>query len=239
MDSQENFAADAERLLDQLVDGELTGEERRQLLLKLDNQTDGWRRCALAFLEAQAWGKECRALTSTPVKEPTVQPAVQRSAWPNSRWTSFLAIAASFFVAFGLGLASRGVTWFDRREPVQFAQRASPPEKSPTAAAASTPVVVEDRSPQWDTVTVSLAGNQDGIAESFDLPFVTGEGIDEQWLRSQPSAVPPQVLRALERLGHQVERQRAYLPIDLNDGRRVVVPVDQFNVRYVGERSYQ
>jgi hypothetical protein len=88
-------------------------------------------------------------------------------------------------------------------------------------------------------VTVSLAGNQDGIAESFDLPFVTGEGIDEQWLRSQPSAVPPQVLRALERLGHQVERQRAYLPIDLNDGRRVVVPVDQFNVRYVGERSYQ
>jgi len=41
--------------IDLLVDGELDDEARRALLLRLDAEPDGWRRCALAFLEAQAW----------------------------------------------------------------------------------------------------------------------------------------------------------------------------------------
>ena len=44
-----------ERLLDRLVDGELADDERRELLLQLEKNPDGWRRCALAFLEAQTW----------------------------------------------------------------------------------------------------------------------------------------------------------------------------------------
>ena len=41
--------------IDLLVDGELPAEARRALLSRLDASPDGWRRCALAFLEAQAW----------------------------------------------------------------------------------------------------------------------------------------------------------------------------------------
>src|SRR5207253_643240 len=44
-----------ERLLDHLVDGELADDERRELLMQLEKEPDGWRRCALAFLEAQTW----------------------------------------------------------------------------------------------------------------------------------------------------------------------------------------
>jgi hypothetical protein len=51
----DGFAADDERLIDLLVDGELEGAERRRLLERLDSTPDGWRRCATAFLEAQAW----------------------------------------------------------------------------------------------------------------------------------------------------------------------------------------
>jgi hypothetical protein len=40
---------------DRLVDEELSEEERRQLLGQLDDEPGGWRRCALAFLEAQCW----------------------------------------------------------------------------------------------------------------------------------------------------------------------------------------
>ena len=43
------------RFLDRLVDGGLSGPERRDLLLRLDADPEGWRRCALAFLEDQAW----------------------------------------------------------------------------------------------------------------------------------------------------------------------------------------
>jgi hypothetical protein len=41
--------------LDRLVDGSLEEHDRRDFLIRLENEPDGWRRCALAFLEAQAW----------------------------------------------------------------------------------------------------------------------------------------------------------------------------------------
>ena len=45
-------------LFDRLVDGELSAAERRELLASLDGRPTGWRRCALAFLEAQTWQDE-------------------------------------------------------------------------------------------------------------------------------------------------------------------------------------
>src|SRR5437660_1111223 len=52
--NQHSRGPDDDRLLDRLVDGELPDAERRKLLLKFEKEPDGWRRCALAFLEAQA-----------------------------------------------------------------------------------------------------------------------------------------------------------------------------------------
>ena len=45
---------------DRLVDDELSDTERRQLLASLDDEPGGWRCCALAFLEAQAWRQTMR-----------------------------------------------------------------------------------------------------------------------------------------------------------------------------------
>src|SRR5271165_540757 len=47
-----------QRQLDRLVDGELSEADRRVLLLKLEHEPEGWRNCALAFLEAQCWQAE-------------------------------------------------------------------------------------------------------------------------------------------------------------------------------------
>jgi hypothetical protein len=44
--------------LDRLVDGELSADEYRALVASLDEEPGGWRRCALAFLEAQALAGE-------------------------------------------------------------------------------------------------------------------------------------------------------------------------------------
>ena len=48
-------------LFDRLVDGELSAAERQQLLASLDDRPGGWRRCALAFLEAQTWRSDLTA----------------------------------------------------------------------------------------------------------------------------------------------------------------------------------
>ena len=51
-------------MFDRLVDGELSPGERRQLLASLDNQPDGWRRCALSFLEAQSCARKFGAVSA-------------------------------------------------------------------------------------------------------------------------------------------------------------------------------
>jgi len=54
------------QVLDRLVDGELAEGERREVLRTLERQPDGWRQCALAFLEAQSWGEALTQLARQP-----------------------------------------------------------------------------------------------------------------------------------------------------------------------------
>lgn len=57
-------------LLDRLVDGELPEPQRRDLLSTLDGRPEGWRQCALAFLEAQSWCESLGQATSESAQRP-------------------------------------------------------------------------------------------------------------------------------------------------------------------------
>jgi hypothetical protein len=222
-------------LLDKLVDGELAPAERRQLLMELENQPDGWRRCALAFLESQAF---CDALgsLSVPPKESSTQP-LKEAAWRSNAWGTILAAAASFLIAFGLGL-----TWRGQPLPPNSGTAAQSGSQSSRVASVSPkqPVLgLASDDTQWGTMTVSLDRNGDGKLEPLELPIARGSNIDEKWVRDQPLAFPSQVKRELERMGHEVRQQRQYYPFDLGNGARVLVPVDEVDVRYVNERQFQ
>src|SRR5437762_5178245 len=95
-----------DRLIDRLVDGELPNVERRQLLLQLESEPDGWRRCALAFLEAQTWREAFGPLAATAQAKP---PAAATSRAPMAkpwravaRWAS---LAVCVMAAFAVGWA--------------------------------------------------------------------------------------------------------------------------------------
>jgi hypothetical protein len=70
------------------------------------------------------------------------------------------------------------------------------------------------------------------------VPAVERENIDPQWLKNMPPAIPDDVRQAFNRTGHQVEQQRELVPVPLQDGRQLVVPVDQVKVHYVGDGPY-
>jgi hypothetical protein len=89
-----------ERDIDRLVDGELTESERRDLLLRLDLESQGWRRCALAFLEAQCLRAALVEPAPTPISRSIVNPSV-RPIWKTSARRT--ALAASVALAFLLG----------------------------------------------------------------------------------------------------------------------------------------
>src|SRR5687767_12303111 len=105
-------------LIDRLVDGELSGDERRHLLASLEAQPDGWRRCALAFVEAQTWRGAMGSLLregeapAEPGSTVTLGRSGSAGASPSQERTSrshlatWFAVAASIVVAFGLGRQS-------------------------------------------------------------------------------------------------------------------------------------
>ena len=74
-------------VLDRLVDGELSPGERQQVLRWLDMREDGWRRCALAFLEAQTWGHQFKQLIADPADGKVVAAAVGRGSLT---WLAFI-----------------------------------------------------------------------------------------------------------------------------------------------------
>src|SRR4051812_36491832 len=94
-------------LLDRLVDGELPAGERRALLQSLDSRPDGWRRCALAFLEAQSWRSELRTVATAPAAIPVSNKSIAPNASSPRRtvWAAAecFAVAAALMLAFKLG----------------------------------------------------------------------------------------------------------------------------------------
>ena len=229
-DELNSMPGDSQRWLDRLVDGELSPAQRRQLLTELENQPDGWRRCALAFLEAQAWEDALGSVVAVPPEDAAPRPAPVKSV-RSVPWGTILSAAASFLLAFALGLTWRGHA--ERPDVGAVAQsKPASPSRSPDVGLAS------DKT-QWGTMTVGLDRNDDGMPEPLELPVARGPGFDEQWVRDQPIAIPPQLLRELKRLGHQVHHERQYYPFELGDGGRVLVPVDELDVRYVQERQFQ
>ena len=152
-----------------------------------------------------------------------------------------VAAAASFVLAFGLGLLVHK-TWL------------SPGPVGPGAAMDVTgrggmsggglldPSVAGAKPPQagsmkWGAVQFVVDGPE-GSPEQVRLPAVDGPD-PAQWLREQPPAIPDEIVQELRRHGHHVETQRRYVPVPLDDGRSAVFPVDQVEVRFRGGRGYQ
>ena len=227
------------RVLDRLVDGELTDEQEREILLQLERDPSGWRRCALAFLEAQAFRQEFGSMLSVPTERPVSRRPAQRYRWGGYGGT-LLAMAASFLVALFVGTQLPG-PW----------RRPAPADPSPNYLAEGTsngqqPVARPERpaeiplevprqpqTPSAPVWMVELAG-PDGESEPIRVPAVERDSIDEDWLQNLPAAIPPEVVRQWERIGHPIRQRRRLLPFRLNDGRQLVVPVDEVNLPYVG-----
>jgi hypothetical protein len=247
--------------LDMLVDGELPEPERRELLLSLDQVPEGWRSCALAFLEAQCWKQTC----GTDAREQTRPAARGRTDWqsvlpsvvtrPRSRLRRFmgsgltaLATAATFLVALALGWTLRDALRGGR-----------PPGPGAGEVAEVLPGGVEGEGPQaergqtpdttrqiavravpqpWGTVQVSLPGATEDSRESISVPVTESDRVEESWFRPSPDAMPADVQAALERLGYQVRQQRQLLPVPMQGGYRLVLPVDQVELRRVSKPAY-
>jgi len=159
---------------DRLVDGELSETQRAELLAGLDHEPGGWRRCALAFLEAQCWKQELSAIAERG-GQAAIAPGViaARPARWISRLGTPLAVAASFLLALWLGAALQRARVGHLVAPTGTTTIA---DVAPTAGS-RTVVSPPDSSP-WRVVNVSAPPGSQSAGMSFEVPAVERETVD-------------------------------------------------------------
>ena len=165
-------------------------------------------------------------------------------------------MAASFLIALGLGPLLRGLPWRvsrpgpsiadittggpelrETRERISSSESLASTETATSGDSAAAPSILGP-SP-WQTVTVAVPDGSGQGRQSIQVPVMQENRLDSSWLKPSPETLPAEVRDVLQRAGCQVRHSRQLLPGSMEDGRRVVVPVDQVEVRYVGNHGYQ
>ena len=227
--------------IDRLVEGELSQPQRRALIVRIENAPDGWRRCGLAFLEAQSWRKSFRSFLgaatddSTPAEVEIRPAATQR----RRRISRLSAVVAAVFVSFvvGMGVGQRwtadGQSVADHKSGLSESptadRREALPSQTPGVESPSAQSIADDGEIRF--VGYVNYGDNDGGAQA--TPIISGPGLDDQWLADQPPLLSEYELRRLERLGWQVQQKRRLMKIQLTDGRTLTVPIDSVRYKYV------
>ena len=118
------------RLIDQIVDGDLTPAELRAAIERLDRQPDGWRRCAMAFLEAQCISETFRSLqpaaSSSPALRAISSATVARTG-AGHRWIRSPIAAAILAASFALGWLGHAVRPWSGARQTNMAQAMANP----------------------------------------------------------------------------------------------------------------
>jgi hypothetical protein len=226
----EAYRQDRQRVLDRLVDGELGALERRELLAALDDEPGGWRQCGLAFVEAQSWRWQLAQLAAEPIVAELTSPKAPRAraGW----WGSFLAVAAGLAMAFTLGTrysqlsGALGAAATGVGQPLaQVETSLEPAGRVPLEGSTST--AAAGQSP-WQTLTLMPIDGAES-AEPIELRVVNeAEGAPPA---TASPAVAAQLVQRLEQRGFEVKTRESLVPIELTDGRRVVVPIEEVDIR--------
>jgi hypothetical protein len=154
--------------LDRLVDGELGEAERASLLGALDREPDGWKRCAMAFLEAQAWREAAAGggMRLTPPAPPARSPVLRQ----------LVAIAAVVAVAFCVGFVSRDAVQTGSQHPTELARR---PTQTPDATTPGAVARAQASIPPAVPESLRLRMEREGYRVEGDrrvVPVALGDG---------------------------------------------------------------
>ncbi len=223
-------------LFDRLVDGELSAIERERLLTSLDDRADGWRRCALAFLEAQSWRRQMKKLVAAPFQK-RVQPSQVTLAggWLGHKGVSWLALAAGLMLAFTVGrwarLPSSGGDVNRQLADVTVEENAVKQNVSPED-------IAKNVGPN-DAVTL-LVRDDKGRQQRLRVPLVDSAGLDDQ-LGTMLTSLPPGYRDNLQERGLDLRGRRRYAPLYFEQNEQLVpmvVPVDDAYVVPVSRPVY-
>jgi hypothetical protein len=211
------------RRFERLVDGELSREEYAALLNSLDQDPDGWRQCALAFLESQALAEEFgsvrRTLDRPPPSPLEKQPTLATRDWQRPLY--LLAIAASFLAALSAGLVAPRFFPTGEQEP-SITGNFQPPSRHEVLKVGDVRLVMD-------------GGDGQPIDAGRVPVYEAGQNLDEL-LQADQQAISPLLMEVFQRNGFEIQHQPQYVPAPLEDGRQLVVPLDGYQLTPIGRK---
>lgn len=231
-------------LLDRLVDGELTGTERRQLLSSFDERPEEWRRCALRFLESQCLSAELRQFVRPPLAEHATGTApvlLSAATSPSSRVShdteyahvSWVAMAAGLLIAFTLGMAVRSG---GSGGAAPLSGNAVQQHGVPIAQVV--PPANGMRVGQAEDALTLFVRDETGQTRPLRVPLVDAAELDRQFGLQFRTGLPDEVRDRLLSRGFDVRSTRRYAPLWLENGRPMFVPVEDTKIVPVSQKVY-
>jgi hypothetical protein len=220
---------------ERLVDGELSADEYRELLAALEEEPEGWRRCAMAFLEAQALAHDLGGVAKlTPsCAPPRIAPAKSKFQKLDNI-VMLLAIAASFLVAFGLGIAAPSIVRLAMQENRSGGNINGQPSSVAAGNANERPTGATPR--YIGDVQLLVDGGARTSPEASRVPvYDVGRDVSS-YLSHEVPALTPEMIDLVRQLGFDVRHEQHYLPAPLDDGRQIIVPVDGYQITPVSRR---
>ncbi|MDR3639502.1 MAG: hypothetical protein P4L84_37220 [Isosphaeraceae bacterium] len=204
-----------DHLIDLLVDDELDPSARRDLVARLDAVPGGWRRCALTYLEDQGWRAALGPATAE-LESGCCTPRPRRRA-P----LSLIGMAAGLFTAFLLGWSARG----------------GAPPKGPAVVVA--PVAPNPPRKDHDDAPRPTPQEQDRTGDGPLAVSKTGAPTADIARDDPESFLWRETLRRLQQHGYHVEPpQNRRMALELKNGRRLTVPVQEVRVHYTGNTTF-
>ena len=250
-DGTTSLSTKEELLIERLVDGELSDEERELIVNRLDETVDGWRFCALSFLEAQSFRealKKSPQLGETPALSNQSPSISQRN---NKRFSSdwrvrSLSAAAGFLVAtvaIGGVVKFSGYSSSDLPGPASVVFHEAPTSNRSNTepnvaipiqkeANANSKLLADSITPQ----TVVLNNPAKGLS-NITTPCLEIAQYDPEDLQFSNSAIPQEVVNHMYNVGGTISSHRDEYRFPLDDNRILIVPVDTYNVKSNGNQA--
>jgi len=250
--------------IQRLVDGELPPSERSLLLKRIDLAPENWRKVALALLEEQVFSKEIRHAnlpqglqatgSLTPVKcldandQNSLLPSFRNSGW--KRFVLPATLAASVLLAIGITVVQPLLT--DSRDEARsgnsLAQSKDSPLNTDPTDLNSTGVDKDWGNPVGE---LRLASDDASLQPGKSSSTVEGQAR----AREMNNRIPVYEVRAdqaqrwmddearrmdswreqLRQRGYELDSKPNRIEKTLPDGRALIVPVNQWNVRPIGQ----
>lgn len=218
------MSAERDLSIQRLVDGQLNRDQTRQLLQTAQTQPELWREIAVAYVEDQIFASQSRQFAHQELGVPRkALPRAARRSWSPaaSRWGVHLSTAAMLLVAIGLGFL------LGRNELMPPAGRSA--SDSPNRMAQSPP------SSSTSPYVLQLVDNQGVPIPEAAYPVFTEEEAQRLGYRRKPLEIPPSLQNQFRKAGWELEPETKIVEYELDDGRRLALPLRNIKLRSYGQ----